>query len=83
MTGAYARKSRDVGQARCACRPAFGESWFKLRFASLEPGHLGSGNVEPDAHFLAGLEIGNALGVDFHYFARPRVAPSARTARTR
>ena len=49
----------------------------------LETGRLGSGNVEPDAHFLAGLEIGDALGVDFHYFARPRVAAGARTARSR
>jgi hypothetical protein len=29
----HASKSRDVGQALCARRPAFGESWFKLRLS--------------------------------------------------
>ena len=75
--GRHASKSRDVGQALRACLRRV------LVQARLEPGRLSSGNVEPDAHFLAGLEIGDALGVDFHYFARSRVATSARTARTR
>ena len=77
--GAVTRVNRVTSVSRYA--PAgFRRVLFQAR---LETGQLGSGHVEPDAHFLAGLEIGDALGVDFHYFARSRVATSARTARAR
>ena len=40
-------------------------------------------DVQPLAHFLAGLEIGHPLGVDVDRFAGPRVAADARLALAR
>ena len=43
-------------------------------------GGLDRAQVQPLAHFLARLEIGHALGRDFHGFAGARVAAGAAVA---
>src|SRR5690606_13066073 len=50
------------------------------RRAAQRPAPAASFRVQAFAHFLAGLEIGDALGIHFHSFAGARIAPDAGVA---